>query len=168
MADEQKRYRPGTPEYEAWFSQLYEEKYGYPPPPGYFGKSDISSATFGKGWEEMAAPSTNKGEAKPAGGRRAFRPRALKIGYHQDAKLLVIVFRPPTKVDRKNDVERQSGKAPWVVYEEVDAEMWEELKNYHSTGEWLRFSGVESNKYYRVPGDDKAGLTKIVDTLLAK
>ena len=30
---------------------------------------------------------------------------------------------------------------------DVDLEMWEELKGYHSTGEWLKFSGVENKLY---------------------
>jgi hypothetical protein len=26
--------------------------------------------------------------------------------------------------------------------------MWDELAGYHSTGEWLKFSGVENGNYY--------------------
>ena len=40
----------------------------------------------------------------------------------------------------------------------MNLEMWEELKNYHSTGEWLKYSGIETGNYQRVQYDNKAGL----------
>jgi len=101
-----------------------------------------TSDYFGDGWEQMPAPSTGK------------RRRALWIGYHRGMQMLVVVFT--TKTSTKS---RKTGKPsgtrefygtvqPWYRYEEVDLEMWEELAGYHSTGEWLKFSGVENGNYY--------------------
>jgi hypothetical protein len=101
-----------------------------------------TSSYFGDGWEQMPAPSTGK------------RRRALWVGYHRGMKMLVVIFT--TKTSTKS---RKTGKPagvrefygtvqPWYRYEDVDLEMWEELAGYHSTGEWLKFSGVENGNYY--------------------
>jgi len=101
-----------------------------------------TSDYFGDGWEQMPAPSTGK------------RRRALWIGYHRGMQILVVIFT--TKTSTKT---RKTGKPagtrefygtvqPWYRYEEVDLEMWDELTGYHSTGEWLKFSGVENGHYY--------------------
>jgi hypothetical protein len=100
-----------------------------------------TSELFGDGWEQHPAPSTGK------------RRRALWIGYHRGMKILVVIFTTKTSTKAK-----KTGKAagvrdvygtvqPWWKYEDVDLEMWEELVGYHSTGEWLKFSGVEQGSY---------------------
>ncbi|MFZ9845427.1 MAG: hypothetical protein ACO3EW_05580, partial [Candidatus Nanopelagicaceae bacterium] len=43
----------------------------------------LNSATFGPGYEEIDAPTTNEA-----------RPRALKAGYNPTTQTLVIIFRP--------------------------------------------------------------------------
>jgi hypothetical protein len=102
-----------------------------------------TSEMFGDGWEQMPAPSTGR------------RRRAKWIGYHRGMQMLLVVFtyEPRKKSNPKSQV-RAGDIEPWVRYEDVDLEMWEELKNYHSTGEWLKFSGVEDRNYYRTrPGE---------------
>lgn len=101
-----------------------------------------TSERFGDGWEEMPAPSTGK------------RRRALTIGYHRGMKILVIIFTTKTSTKAKTTGKTAGVRTfygstqPWVKYLDVDLEMWEELKGYHSTGEWLKFSGVENKFYY--------------------
>ena len=96
---------------------------------------EYSSTSFGPGWEEIDAPTTH-----------SVRPRALKCGYHRKKEILVIIFRPKLGKNRKGEWTAVSAE-PWIKYEGVDLEMWEELKTYHSTGEWLKFSGVEDLPY---------------------
>jgi hypothetical protein len=113
--------------------------YGFADPAFNTQKEDPSagytSELFGDGWEQMPAPSTGK------------RRRALFVGYHRGMQLLVIIFTTKT---RKTAEGRSfyGDTQPWVKYLDVDVEMWEELKGYHSTGEWLKFSGVENKFYY--------------------
>jgi hypothetical protein len=113
-----------------------------------------TSELFGDGWEQHPAPSTGK------------RRRALWIGYHRGMKVLVIIFTTKTSTNPK-----KTGKAggvrtfygaqqPWVKYMDVDLEMWEELVGYHSTGEWLKFSGVERNYYYPTRASDIDKMTE--------
>ena len=112
--------------------------YGFKDPAFQDKKDDPSegytSEVFGDGWEQMPAPSTGK------------RRRALTIGYHRGMQILVIIFTTKTR-------KTASGRSyygdtqPWIKYLDVDVEMWEELKGYHSTGEWLKFSGVENKSY---------------------
>ena len=95
---------------------------------------EYTSELFGDGWEQIPAPSTGK------------RRRALFAGYHRGMQILVIVFTTKTRKTAKGrsfygDIQ------PWIKYLDVDEEMWEELKGYHSTGEWLKFSGVEEKSY---------------------
>ena len=112
--------------------------YGFKDPAFQDKKEDPSegytSELFGDGWEQMPAPSTGK------------RRRALFVGYHRGMQILVIIFTTKTR-------KTASGRSyygdvqPWIKYIDVDEEMWEELKGYHSTGEWLKFSGVEDKSY---------------------
>ena len=112
--------------------------YGFADPAFQDKKEDPSegytSELFGDGWEQMPAPSTGK------------RRRALFVGYHRGMQILVIIFTTKTR-------KTASGRSyygdvqPWIKYIDVDEEMWEELKGYHSTGEWLKFSGVEDKSY---------------------
>jgi len=95
---------------------------------------EYTSELFGDGWEQIPAPSTGK------------RRRALFAGYHRGMQILVIVFTTKTRKTAEGrsfygDIQ------PWIKYLDVDEEMWEELKGYHSTGEWLKFSGVEEKSY---------------------
>lgn len=108
--------------------------------PGPEGGEDPSagytSEIFGDGWEQHPAPSTGK------------RRRALWIGYHRGMSMMVIIFT--TKTHKKSGGQRKfyGDSQPWIRYLDVSLEMWEELVGYHSTGEWLKFSGVENNYYY--------------------
>ena len=97
---------------------------------------DYTSEMFGDGWEQMTAPSTGK------------RRRALTIGYHRGMEILVVVFTTKTRKSSSGARVYYGDTQPWVKYMDVDLEMWEELKGYHSTGEWLKFSGVENKFYY--------------------
>lgn len=100
----------------------------------------FSSGTFGDGWEEITAPSTH------AIGHP--RRRALKCGYHRGLNALVIIFRPPLGPSTKNPGKlTKIGPEPWILYNEVDIDLWESLKNTHSTGGWLKSSGVEQLSY---------------------
>ena len=94
-----------------------------------------TSELFGDGWEQMPAPSTGR------------RRRALWIGYHRGMQMLVIIFTTKTRKTTKGRA-YYGDTQPWVRYLDVDLEMWEELAGYHSTGEWLKFSGVETHFYY--------------------
>ena len=129
--------------------------YGFKDPAFSTKKEDPSegytSELFGDGWEQMPAPSTGK------------RRRALFIGYHRGMQILVVIFTTKTR-------KTSSGRSfygdvqPWIKYMDVDLEMWEELKGYHSTGEWLKFSGVENKFYYPTRASD---IDKITTEYLA-
>ena len=121
-------------------------------------QDSYDSTLFGEGWEEIVAPSTGRGGISHSGKKIANRPRALRCGYNRKYEVLVIIFRPPTKRDKQTGMDKKVGREPWVVYEGCDLEMWNELKGYHSTGEWLKYSGIESGNYERVQYDNKAGL----------
>lgn len=106
-----------------------------------------TSELFGDGWEQMPAPSTGK------------RRRALWIGYHRGMQVLVVIFT--TKTRKRADGRSFYGDTqPWVKYMDVDLEMWEELVGYHSTGEWLKFSGVEEKFYYPTRASDIDEMTQ--------
>jgi hypothetical protein len=107
----------------------------------------FDSGTFGPGWEETTAPTTTPSY-----------PRAHKIAYHRKTKSLVIEFRAPGS--KKTG---RTGPRPWVLYYDVDLEMWEELTNYHSTGEWLKYSGVEMGNYDRLGQPNKSVLSKMIE-----
>jgi hypothetical protein len=74
-------------------------------------------------------------------------------------QILVIIFTTKTR-------KTASGRSyygdvqPWIKYMDVDVEMWEELKGYHSTGEWLKFSGVENKFYYPTRASDIDKMTE--------
>jgi hypothetical protein len=106
-----------------------------------------TSELFGDGWEQMPAPSTGK------------RRRALWIGYHRGMQILVIIFTTKTRKTAKGRT-TYGDVQPWVKYIDVDLEMWEELKGYHSTGEWLKFSGVENKFYYPTRASDIDTMTE--------
>ena len=108
---------------------------------------EYTSELFGDGWEQIPAPSTGK------------RRRALFVGYHRGMQVLVVVFTTKTRKTAEGrsfygDIQ------PWVKYLDVDLEMWEELKGYHSTGEWLKFSGVEQKFYYPTRASDIDEMTQ--------
>lgn len=119
---------------------------------------EYNSNTFGPGWQEIVAPTKSQEDAKG----RPKKPRALACGWHKRTNTLVVVFRPPGITKRGSYT--VTGSAPWVYYDDVDQEMWDELSTYHSTGEWLKGSGVEYGHYERVPGDNKVGLASIIDS----
>lgn len=101
-------------------------------------ESYYESADFGPGWEDIPAPTTTPEH-----------PRALTASYHRKAELLVILFRPPGHYDRKSGIFTPTGTAPFILYEDVDIDMWNSLKSTDSTGSWLKTSGVESHTYYK-------------------
>ena len=107
-----------------------------------------TSELFGVGWEQMPAPSTGK------------RRRALWIGYHRGMKVLVVIFTTKTRKTADGARAFYGDTQPWVKYMDVDLEMWEELTGYHSTGEWLKFSGVERNYYYPTRASDIDRMTE--------
>lgn len=109
---------------------------------------DYTSELFGDGWEQMPAPSTGK------------RRRALWIGYHRGMEILVIIFTTKTRKSADGARAFYGDTQPWVKYIDVDLEMWEELKGYHSTGEWLKFSGVENKFYYPTRASDIDRITQ--------
>ena len=131
---------------------LAAEMYGFKDPafrgePKEDPSKDYTSELFGDGWEQMPAPSTGK------------RRRALTIGYHRGMQILVIIFTTKTRKSPSGARTTYGDTQPWVKYLDVDLEMWEELKGYHSTGEWLKFSGVENKFYYPTRASDIDKLT---------
>jgi hypothetical protein len=131
---------------------LAAEMYGFKDPafrgePKEDPSKDYTSELFGDGWEQMPAPSTGK------------RRRALWIGYHRGMQILVIIFTTKTRKSADGARAFYGDTQPWVKYLDVDLEMWEELKGYHSTGEWLKFSGVENKFYYPTRASDIDKLT---------
>ena len=125
---------------------LAAEMYGFKDPafrgePKEDPSEEYTSELFGDGWEQMPAPSTGK------------RRRALTIGYHRGMQILVVIFTTKTRKTAKGRA-YYGDTQPWVKYLDVDLEMWEELKGYHSTGEWLKFSGVENKFYYPTRASD--------------
>ena len=125
---------------------LAAEMYGFKDPafrgePKEDPSEEYTSELFGDGWEQMPAPSTGK------------RRRALWIGYHRGMQVLVVIFTTKTRKTAKGRA-YYGDTQPWVKYIDVDLEMWEELKGYHSTGEWLKFSGVENKFYYPTRASD--------------
>lgn len=126
--------------------------YGFADPAFRDEKTDPSegytSELFGIGWEQHPAPSTGK------------RRRALWIGYHRGMKVLVVIFTTKTRKSASGAREFYGDTQPWVKYMDVDLEMWEELLGYHSTGEWLKFSGVEQKFYYPTRASDIDTMTE--------
>ena len=126
---------------------LAAEMYGFKDPafrgePKEDPSKDYTSELFGDGWEQMPAPSTGK------------RRRALWIGYHRGMQVLVIIFTTKTRKSADGSRAFYGDTQPWVKYIDVDVEMWDELVGYHSTGEWLKFSGVENKFYYPTRASD--------------
>lgn len=115
--------------------------YGWADPAFRDDKEDPSegytSELFGDGWEQIPAPSTGK------------RRRALFAGYHRGMEILVIVFTTKTRKGADGVRAFYGDTQPWVKYMDVDLDMWDELHGYHSTGEWLKFSGVERPGSYQ-------------------
>lgn len=101
----------------------------------------LNSATFGPGYEEIDAPTTN-----------AARPRALKAGYNPTTQTLVIIFRPNQKINPLTGGYSDSGPAPWIKYEGVSLDLWEGLKETGSTGEYLRTSGIDNMGWVKIQG----------------
>ena len=126
--------------------------YGFKDPAFSTKKEDPSdgytSELFGDGWEQIPAPSTGK------------RRRALFAGYHRGMQVLVIIFTTKTRKSADGARAFYGDTQPWVKYIDVDLEMWEELKGYHSTGEWLKFSGVENKFYYPTRASDIDKMTE--------
>ena len=72
------------------------------------------SGTFGAGYEEIVAPTTDPG-----------RPRAFVCGYAWSIQTLIIVFR--------NDGPGKQDKRVWIMYEDVSDDEWQALKGSVST-----------------------------------
>jgi len=101
----------------------------------------LNSGTFGPGYEEIDAPTTNPG-----------RPRALKAGYNPTTETLVIIFRPNQKINPLTGNYSATGPAPWIKYDRIPLELWEGLKSANSTGEYLRTSGIDNMGWSKIPG----------------
>ena len=131
---------------------LAAEMYGFKDPAFQGEKKEdpsdgYTSQLFGDGWEQMPAPSTGK------------RRRALWIGYHRGMQVLVVIFTTKTRKTAKGRA-YYGDTQPWIKYLDVDVEMWDELAGYHSTGEWLKFSGVEQKFYYPTRASDIDEMTQ--------
>lgn len=109
----------------------------------------LNSGTFGPGYEEIDAPTTNP-----------LRPRALKAGYNPTTKTLVIIFRPNQKQNPLTGNMSNTGPAPWIKYEDIDLDLWEGLKNTSSTGEYLRTSGIDNMGWTKIPGSGSLPRTR--------
>jgi len=109
----------------------------------------FDSGTFGPGWEERDAPTTE-----------ASYPRATKIGYHRKTNSLVIQFRQPGS--KKNGKMVPTGFPPWVLYYEVSPDLWDSLCVSNSTGKWLKLSGVEMGNYDRLGQPNKSFLATML------
>lgn len=95
--------------------------------------NSYNSSTFGPGFEEILAPSTNKE-----------RPRAIAMGYNRSTEVLAIVFRHPTVVNKATKREVITGPAPMIRYNNIPIDMWNDLKSSDSTGKYLRYSGLDN------------------------
>lgn len=109
----------------------------------------LNSGTFGPGYEEIDAPTTNE-----------LRPRALKAGYNPTTETLVIIFRPNQRVNPLTGGNSDTGPAPWIKYEGVSLDLWEGLKNSPSTGEYLRTSGIDNMSWVKIPGSGSLPRTR--------
>lgn len=76
--------------------------------------ANSQSGTFGAGYEEIPAPTTDPS-----------RPRAFVCGYAWSIQTLIIVFR--------NDGPGRQDKRVWIQYDDVSNEEWEALKGSVST-----------------------------------
>lgn len=101
----------------------------------------LNSPTFGPGYEEIDAPTTNP-----------LRPRALKAGYNPTTKTLVIIFRPNQRLNPLTGTYSNTGPAPWIMYDGIELDLWEGLKNTSSTGEYLRTSGIDNMGWSKITG----------------
>jgi hypothetical protein len=84
-----------------------------------------------------------------------------KIGYHRKTNSLVIEFRRPGT--KKNGKMVATGLPPWVLYYDVEPDMWESLCASGSTGRWLKSSGVEMGNYDRLGSPNKTFLAKMIE-----
>ena len=116
-----------------------------------------TSVIFGDGFDEIVAPSKT-----PAGQP----PRAHYCGYHAGAELLVIIFRGPGRTVKGVWTEDAGKPQPWIMYTNVDQSSWESLKGARSTGDWLR-DEIGGYGWSDVPGNNKTGLAKVVESILA-
>jgi hypothetical protein len=107
----------------------------------------FDSGTFGPGWEERDAPTTTPDF-----------PRAMRIGYHRKTNSLVIEFRPPGSKKAG-----ETGPRPWVLYYDVEPDLWDSLCFSSSTGKWLKLSGVEMGNYDRLGEPNKAFLKRMIE-----
>lgn len=75
----------------------------------------------------MNAPTTNPD-----------RPRALKIAYSAEAQKLVVKFRGKKGAENNG---------PWIEYNDIPVEFWNDLKSSNSTGLYLRYSGLDDQPW---------------------
>jgi len=116
-----------------------------------------NSVIFGDGFEEIVAPSKT-----PSGQP----PRALYCGYHAAAELLVIIFRGPGRTVKGVWTADTGKPEPWIFYTGIDEDTWDSLKGATSTGDWLRYE-LDGYGWSEVPGNNKTGLTSVVDSVLS-
>lgn len=85
-------------------------------------------------YRSMRAPTTNPE-----------RPRAMKIAYSVEAQKLVVKFRGNKGAENNG---------PWIEYNDVPVEMWNDLKASDSTGKYLKYSGLDDYPWgYFNPGE---------------
>lgn len=114
-------------------------------------------------WEVMDAVETEKASTRkpidrgytvrPAPTINPDRPRATKIAYSRDTKVLVVRFRGP-----KGDI----NNGPWIAYEDIPLTMWVQLKASNSTGRYLLHSGLDNYPYYHFNPDDMPEDVKVL------
>jgi len=74
-------------------------------------------------YSSIPAPTTNPS-----------RPRAIKLAYSREEQKLVVKFRGSAG---------HENNGPWIEYNDVPVEMWNDLKSSNSTGLYLKHSGLD-------------------------
>ena len=93
-------------------------------------------------YQTISAPTTN-----PA------RPRALKLAYSREAQKLVVKFRG----NKGNE-----GNGPWIAYDDVPVDMWNDLKASNSTGLYLKYSGLDSYPWTNFNPSEMTAETRVL------
>lgn len=66
------------------------------------------------------------------------RPRAIKMAYSPSQEKLVIKFRGNKGYENEG---------PWISYENIPNEFWQDLKVSNSTGRYLKSSGIDDQPW---------------------
>lgn len=66
------------------------------------------------------------------------RPRAMKVAYSAEAQKLVIKFR---------GAKGNENNGPWIEYNGIPVDIWNDLKATDSTGRYLKYSGLDEHPW---------------------